>query len=113
MGRDVPNFWWVNQNKTYRQETKGGYLWSPKRKRNGARNPFYDHMRLVTPGDIILSFAETRMLCRSGRSPVVAWCTNARRVPAGERARRSRRLSGLHGGSPRLRPPVIGPGPSA
>jgi putative restriction endonuclease len=61
MGRDVPNFWWVNQNKTYRQETKGGYLWSPKRKRDGARNPFYDHMRLVVPGDIILSFAETRI----------------------------------------------------
>ena len=33
MGRDVPNFWWVNQNKTYRQETNGGYLWSPKRNR--------------------------------------------------------------------------------
>jgi putative restriction endonuclease len=58
----VPNFWWVNQNKTYRQETMGGYLWSPKRKQNGARNPFYDHMRLVAPGDIVLSFAETRIL---------------------------------------------------
>lgn len=62
MVRTVPNFWWVNQNKTYRHELKGGYLWSPKRKRGGARNPFYDYMRLVTPGDVILSFAETRIV---------------------------------------------------
>lgn len=23
-------YWWVNQNKTYRHEVEGGYLWSPK-----------------------------------------------------------------------------------
>lgn len=39
-------YWWVNQNKTYAQEREGGYLWSPKRKTNGARNPFYDFMRI-------------------------------------------------------------------
>ena len=37
-------YWWVNQNQTYRQEVKGGYLWSPKRTANGARNPFYEFM---------------------------------------------------------------------
>jgi len=56
-----PKFWWVNQNKTYPQERGGGYLWSPKRKSSGARNPFYDSMRLVAPGDIILSFKGTRL----------------------------------------------------
>src|SRR6266436_5935122 len=25
------NFWWVNQNQTYRQEREGEYMWSPKR----------------------------------------------------------------------------------
>lgn len=55
-------YWWVNQNKTYRQERAGGYLWSPKRKSNGARNPFYDFMRVVAPGDVVLSFAQTRIL---------------------------------------------------
>jgi putative restriction endonuclease len=35
-------YWWVNQNQTFRQEIAGGYLWSPKRKADGARNPFYD-----------------------------------------------------------------------
>ena len=32
-------YWWVNQNQTFRQEISGGYLWSPKRNSNGARNP--------------------------------------------------------------------------
>lgn len=52
-------FWWVNQNQTFRQEVKGGYIWSPKRNANGHRNPFYDSMREVSPGDIIFSFCDT------------------------------------------------------
>lgn len=52
-------YWWVNQNQTFRQETAGGYLWSPKVKANGTANPFYDSMREVSPGDIVLSFADT------------------------------------------------------
>lgn len=53
------NFWWVNQNQTYDQETGGGYLWSPKRNNNGARNPFYDFMKMVVPGDLVFSFKDT------------------------------------------------------
>ena len=56
------SYWWVNQNQTYRHEVQGGYLWSPKRNVNGARNPFYESMREVAPGDVIFSFAETRIL---------------------------------------------------
>jgi len=52
-------YWWVNQNQTYRQEQAGGYLWSPKRKANEQRNHFYDTMRVVAPGDLILSFQGT------------------------------------------------------
>ena len=33
-----------------------GYLWSPKRSASGARNPFYESMREVSPGDLIISF---------------------------------------------------------
>jgi putative restriction endonuclease len=54
-------FWWVNQNQTFRQEIAGGYLWSPKRNANGARNPFYESMREVSPGDVIFSFVDTRI----------------------------------------------------
>ncbi|MEE9333772.1 MAG: HNH endonuclease signature motif containing protein [Granulosicoccaceae bacterium] len=52
-------FWWVNQNQTYKQEIAGGYLWSPKRKSNGTRNPFYEFMREVAPGDTVFSFKDT------------------------------------------------------
>lgn len=54
-------YWWVNQNQTWRQEWAGGYVWSPKRKANGARNPFYEFMREVAPDDLILSFQDTRI----------------------------------------------------
>jgi putative restriction endonuclease len=54
-------FWWVNQNQTFRHEVSGGYLWSPKRNANGAKNHFYETMREVSPGDIIFSFFDTRI----------------------------------------------------
>lgn len=54
--------WWVNQNQTYREEIEGGYLWSPKRNKNGARNQFYENMRAVSPGDRIYSFRNTRIV---------------------------------------------------
>jgi putative restriction endonuclease len=52
-------YWWVNQNQTYRHEVLGGYLWSPKLKKDGRANPFYEFMREVAPGDIIFSFCDT------------------------------------------------------
>jgi len=55
-------FWWVNQNQTFRHEIGGGYLWSPKRNTDGGRNPFYEAMREVAPGDLIFSFKDTRIL---------------------------------------------------
>ncbi len=58
-------YWWVNQNQTYQHEVRGSYLWSPKRKANGAANPFYDFMREVAPGDVIFSFCDAR-ICAVG-----------------------------------------------
>jgi hypothetical protein len=55
-------YWWVNQNQTHRQEIGGGYLWSPKRNANSARNPFYESMREVAPGDLVFSFVDTRIV---------------------------------------------------
>ncbi len=52
-------YWWVNQNQTFRQERAGGFLWSPKRNADGRRNPFYEFMREVSPGDLVLSFEGT------------------------------------------------------
>jgi hypothetical protein len=54
-------FWWVNQNQTFKHEFRGGYLWSPKVKSNGDRNPYYESMREVAPGDLVFSFADQRI----------------------------------------------------
>ena len=54
-------YWWVNQNQTYRHETEGGFLWSPKRRADGSRNEFYDTMQRVMPGDVVFSFCDTRI----------------------------------------------------
>ena len=54
-------YWWVNQNQTYKHEVPGGYLWSPKKNRNGRLNPFYEFMSEVSPGDIIFSFSDTKI----------------------------------------------------
>lgn len=52
-------YWWVNQNQTYKHEVGGGYLWSPKTNADGGRNQFYINMTLVEPGDIVYSFSDT------------------------------------------------------
>src|SRR4029453_10854480 len=53
--------WWVNQKKTYKHEVEGGFMWSLKSKANGHRNPFYDTMREVVPGDLVFSYSHTRV----------------------------------------------------
>ena len=54
-------YWWVNQNQTWRDEIDGGYMWSPKRRADNARNHFYDTMRVVAPGDLVFSFVDTKI----------------------------------------------------
>ncbi len=54
-------YWWVNQNQTHKQEIGGGYLWSPKKNKNGASNHFYDNMTHVVSGDIIFSFYQQKI----------------------------------------------------
>src|SRR5438128_2350747 len=36
-------------------------MWSPKLNANGGRNPFYDTMRAVSPGDVVFSFCDARI----------------------------------------------------
>jgi putative restriction endonuclease len=54
-------YWWVNQNQTYRHEVPGGYLWSPKLRKGGVRNPYYEFMREVAPGDLVFSFCDAQI----------------------------------------------------
>jgi putative restriction endonuclease len=55
-------YWWVNQNQTHRHELEGGYLWSPQRNADQARNPFYEFMREVAPGDVVFSFVDAKIV---------------------------------------------------
>jgi hypothetical protein len=54
-------FWWVNHKQTRDHEVRGGYLWSPMRNSNGARNQTYENMRLVRLGDTVFSYAHSRI----------------------------------------------------
>lgn len=54
-------YWWVNQNQTFKQETEGGYLWSPKRNIGGQYNQFYENMRGISPGDVVFSFCGAKI----------------------------------------------------
>ena len=49
--------WWVNHKQTVREEVSGGFLWSPFRESGGNKSQYYDNMRLASPGDLVLSYA--------------------------------------------------------
>lgn len=53
-------YWWVNHGGTFQHEISGGYLWSPLREKT-ARSQFYDNMALAAAGEIVLSYAATRI----------------------------------------------------
>ena len=55
-------FWWVNQNQTFKHERQGGYLWAPKRNANGRRNANYDFLQKIEPGDVIFSFVNSHIV---------------------------------------------------
>jgi hypothetical protein len=54
-------YWWVNHKQTSKHEIAGGFLWSPKTKSNGAKNRFYDNMRVAAPGDAVVSFSHAQI----------------------------------------------------
>lgn len=58
---DAVAYWWVNHKQTRDHEVRGGYLWSPKRNANGARNTSYENMTRAMPGDIVFSYAHGRI----------------------------------------------------
>ncbi|WP_458722404.1 HNH endonuclease [Pseudomonas brenneri] len=56
--KSMQRFWWVNHKQTFKSEFEGGYIWSPKANRNGARNKTYDNLTQVKPGDVVVSYAD-------------------------------------------------------
>ena len=49
-------YWWVNQNATYKNERDGGYLWAPVKDKSGREVWHWQTMLRVQPGDLIFSY---------------------------------------------------------
>jgi len=50
------SFWWVSQNKTWKHERSGGYLWAPFEGSDGVDRYYWRNMEEVQCGDIIFSY---------------------------------------------------------
>lgn len=48
------NYFFVFQNKTFKEEQSGGFLWAPQRGKAGQRVSHHELMKLVKKGDIII-----------------------------------------------------------
>ena len=47
------SIWYVFQNKTFKEESSGEYLWSPQKNKKGSNNDGYVNMSNVKKDDII------------------------------------------------------------
>jgi len=55
------NFWWVNHGQTHSQEIEGRYIWCPQVTASTPQKETYKNLTLVRPGDVIFSFAKTKI----------------------------------------------------
>jgi hypothetical protein len=54
-------YWWANQKHTYDVEVAGGYLWCRQRRADGSRNPFYENVRIASPGDVLFAYHDAEI----------------------------------------------------
>lgn len=54
-------FFWVNHKQTFKIARKEGFIWAPSRAKDGRPRPAYDTLQLVNPGDVIFSYAYTKI----------------------------------------------------
>lgn len=54
-------YWWVSQNKTYKEEILGNFMWSPRKGKAGRSIPSYDLMPQIKMGDLVFSFAGSQI----------------------------------------------------
>ena len=58
-------YWWVSQNKTYRHERDGGFLWAPNQTEAGLARFHWETMNEVRPGDVIFSYVGSKIVAVS------------------------------------------------
>lgn len=54
-------YWWVNHGGMHKIEITGGFMWSPVLNKNGHRVNAYDNMTKVSPGELVLAYADTKI----------------------------------------------------
>ena len=54
-------YWWVSQNKTYKEEISGNFMWSPRRGKGDRSIHSYDLMPQIKMGDLVFSFAGSQI----------------------------------------------------
>jgi hypothetical protein len=54
---EVVGTWWVNQSATYVEALAGQFMWAPLRSRDNRRQPHWETMQDVQPGDRIVHYA--------------------------------------------------------
>lgn len=54
-------FWWVNHSQTHNEKIEGGYIWSPKKNKNGSRNQTYINLTRTGANDIVFSYAHGKI----------------------------------------------------
>lgn len=72
------NYFFVFQNKTFEQEMRGGYLWSPKLNKIGNQTSHYNKMTQVKKGDVIIHSFRKKIIaisvaktdCYSSNQPI-------------------------------------------
>ncbi|MGW8181801.1 MAG: hypothetical protein ACWGQW_23980, partial [bacterium] len=52
-----PNFWWVNQGKTYRVEKEGGFVWAPQNNKSGNTFFHWENVSKIQRGDVLFNYA--------------------------------------------------------
>ena len=55
-------YFWVNQGKTYRQESEGGFLWAPKESKTGRTMWHWVSMKEISKGDLVFCYVDGRII---------------------------------------------------
>lgn len=52
------NYWWVNQGQTAKDEVEGGFLWAPKRNKQGTPLTHHTDLLKANPGDVVFAYSQ-------------------------------------------------------
>ncbi|MFG6117931.1 McrB family protein [Thalassobacillus sp. B23F22_16] len=52
------NYWWVNQGQTAKDEVEGGFLWAPKKNKQGTPLTHHTDLLKANPGDVVFAYSQ-------------------------------------------------------